>query len=151
MIKTGQIIYWSDFPLQTDGNLKGRYFLYLGISSIFDTPILVNLITTTSQIHYYKSGAKREKAVVFFINRNKYSFFTTDCLIDFNLGYQTVNQDTLMTANIEVKGEFSLEDLTVIFNKLIRAGSVQIKNLREIRQRLEEIGCKNLALVKSNR
>jgi hypothetical protein len=151
MIKTGQIIYWSDFPLQKDGNLKGRYFLYLGISSIFDTPILVNLITTTSQIHYYKSGAKREKAVVFFINRNKYSFFTTDCLIDFNLGYQTVNQDTLMTANIEVKGEFSLEDLTVIFNKLIRAGSVQIKSLREIRQRLEEIGCKNLAIVKSNR
>ncbi|GAB1351856.1 MAG TPA: hypothetical protein PKC25_03260 [Candidatus Rifleibacterium sp.] len=150
-MQPGDVIYWHDFQLQKDGEVKNRYFLYLGKSSVTETPVLVNLITTTSKLSHYASGGDREKNLVFRIDRNKYPFFTTDCLIDLNIGYQNVTQDTLNSSQVEIVGKFDLHDLSTIFNRLVDAESVPVKRLREIRMRLEEVECKGLKSVKSNR
>jgi hypothetical protein len=150
-MEAGEVFYWVDFPLQNDGELKNRYFLYLGHSSIVDTPIVVNLITTTTQLDYYKQGGRRANNHVFHVDKGKYPFFSMDCLLDLSIGYQHTCQSVLDNAQTNVLGKLEYHDLSMIFNKLVDAESVPPKRLREIRQRLEEVGCKNLKSVRSNR
>ena len=75
-MKPGTVFKWYNFSLQRfSGHTKTRWFIYLGESGPFDTPIHAYLVTTTTQI-------EGKNDCLFFEVGN--SPFDENCILNFN-------------------------------------------------------------------
>jgi len=151
LMKPGDIFCWQDFPLQKNGEIKNLYFLYLGKSKSENAPGLIHLLAITSQVKYYERYEARASRCIFRIDRDRYPFFASDCLIDLDVAYHETTAEYVRAAQIEKVGSFDLQDLSLIFNKMVEAGTLSPNVLNKISTRLTETGCENLRPVVSNR
>ncbi len=59
-MRVGTVFRWNNYPYPFNGEAKARWFVYLGRSSSFLTPIFARICTTTTQIHHFNIDGKRK-------------------------------------------------------------------------------------------
>jgi hypothetical protein len=80
----GTVIKYKKYPHGNDGKVKDYWFIVLGKSSVFNTPICYHLFKTTAQTQYYLPGAERAGRCHKFLGQKAFPFFDCDCCIDFD-------------------------------------------------------------------
>lgn len=85
--QVGTVFKWNNFPDAKFGSeIKSRWFIYLGTSSVFSIPILAYISTTTTKIKDFESGGKRESHDKIKFNNTDFPF-EEDCILDIDEGY----------------------------------------------------------------
>jgi hypothetical protein len=118
-LKVGVVIRWNNFKdKRYPGEVKPRWFIYLGNSGKLTTPTFAYLHTTTTRFSQFQKGMIKEfhKHYTF---KSTNTPFESDCAIDYNESPYSVNEETLENnPNIEEKGELSIEIMKMIYNKI---------------------------------
>jgi len=94
-MKIGAVFRWIDFPYQHDGDKKDRYFVYLGKTGYGFYPVMIYCCTTTTQRHYYFNENRKNHHIHQF-RANEYGF-THDCILDFDLGMESIPETNFQT------------------------------------------------------
>ncbi len=139
----GAVIKWKDFPDRIDGEIKPRWFVYLGCTDSLSRPVLAYICTTTTQKRHYKPGGKRSYHNFISINKNLYGF-DEDCVLDLDLYYTKNNEIIINNKNIEIKGEISKEIIIQIYNKILNSRFYSNKIKNDIHYCFNNIGITNL-------
>ncbi len=104
-MNVGTVFRWDQFPFpKFSSEEKPRWFIYLGKSSIFETPIFAYMCTTTSKTQYYKIGGSRDSNPHIIFRSGEYGFIE-DCILDLKTGfYSQITLKQLETnPDIEIK------------------------------------------------
>ncbi len=150
-MKPGEVVRWINCPFFNHFEQKDRWLVCIGTYSLLGETKEIFVSTTTTKVEEYAPGKKREKNIVFRIDRKKYPFFTNDCLIDLSMNpLENISPNTLQNQGTswERKGIIDSNDLREIFNRLVRAESVSPKILNILKDSLQSIGLQGLSKVK---
>lgn len=113
-MKVGEV-YRTSKPFTSTGfDAKERYFIYLGRTSILDSPIYLFSCTTTTRLENYKG---KENVCVYFDYSKE--LFTQSCLICLDNVFDNMT-----------KTEFESYEPKLV-------GTINLEKLREIKQKLE--------------
>ena len=120
--KVGTVLKWNNFPDPKKGiEIKPRWFVYLGISSVFSIPIFAYISTTTTKIKDFESGGKRQTHNKIYFSKDN-SPFEEDCVLDFDEGYYSIEKEKLeMNSDIEIRGEIDIITLKRIYNGILKS------------------------------
>lgn len=129
-MKLGSVFMWRNFPLQEDGKVKDRYFIYLGKSCYTDNPIMVFLITATSRVHYYEEGGNRTHHNYIEFKAGQFCF-TKDCIFDVNF------TDHLEEINF-LNHKEDIEEKTVLPESILKKIYNLILNSKTISQKIKK-------------
>ena len=131
-MQLGPVFIWKKFPHSKDGNIKDRYFIYVGESHFPDNPIHIFLITTTTRKVYYEIGGSRE-------NHNIYKFkagsfgFVEDSILDVDSYYNLEKDDLDSYKNeIEVIYRLPVDVLTNIYALILQSKNISLKVKKDI-------------------
>jgi hypothetical protein len=83
-MRVGTVFRWRDYRYQRDEEIKDRWFIYLGTTDRFSSPIYVCIVTATTQLRHYRPGGVRANHKALHFKAGEYGF-TNDCLVDPNL------------------------------------------------------------------
>lgn len=136
----GELFYWNNFPYSKDGNLKPRLFILLGKSNIFFPPIIVYLVTFTSQTQHYEPNNSRENNIIVRFKKGEFNL-DTESVIDLDRDMYDFISESEIQSNIDIKiiSQVSNDKLKLIYEKLLLTGiSKKIKN--DIHDHLNKIG-----------
>jgi len=143
-MKPGTIFRWSQFPYLKSGEIKPRWFISLGKTSLLSPQVFCHLCTTTRNINAFKKGGEREKHDNFTFNPEKYPF-DEECILDFNeRPYSVPEKDLKNNPDIEVKGILTDQDLRMIYNRILQSPSYSRQIILDIHASLNAIGIINL-------
>ncbi|MHB1253220.1 MAG: hypothetical protein ACYCZ1_03550 [Candidatus Humimicrobiaceae bacterium] len=148
-MKIGDVFRWNDYPKQKDGNLKARWFIYLGLSSILSNPQNVFLLPATSQTDLYKSGGRRQshKNIMKFSNGD-YGF-EDETIVDLNFfeNNWVLKEFNNYTNNMARKGSIPNNQLKQIYDLILNSGEYIARIIIiDIRRNLNNIGIFNLKM-----
>lgn len=143
--KVGTVLKWNNFPDPKRGSeIKPRWFVYLGTSSIFSIPIFAYISTTTTKIKDFGKGGKREVHDKIYFSKDN-SPFEEDCVLDFDEGYYSIEKAKLeMNADIEIKGELDKNVLIRIYNGILKSDKYSKKVLLDIHSCFNQAGIEGL-------
>ncbi|MHB8281059.1 MAG: hypothetical protein ACYDIA_25995 [Candidatus Humimicrobiaceae bacterium] len=148
-MKIGDVFRWSDYPKQKDGNLKARWFVYLGLSSILSNPQNVFLLPATSQTDLYKSGCRRQN------HKNIMKFANGDCgfeeetIVDLNFfeNNWVLKEFNNYIDNMTTKGSIPNNQLKQIYDLVLNSSEyIERIIIIDIRRNLNNIGIFNLKM-----
>ncbi len=149
-MKTGTVFKWKNYPKPAEGDVKDRWFVYFGTSSILSDSLNAFLFTTTGQTELYKPGNSRER------HKNIVNFkagefgFDTDCILD-TFYFQdnwTLNEFEEYGNDFNIKEKVSNEKLKVIYEKILKEDSIQTIIKKDIRRNLNNIEIYDLKVPK---
>jgi len=143
--KVGTVFKWNNFPDPKIGSeIKPRWFIYLGASSIFSNPIISYISTTTTKIKDFDQGGKRE-------SHNKIDFlkgnfpFEEDCVLDLDEGYYPIENSKLeIVEEIEIKGELDKNIMKRIYNGILKSEKYSKRVLLDIQNSFNQAGIEGL-------
>lgn len=143
-MQIGQLFCWNNFPHHRDGDQKFRLFILLGKSNIFFPPVVVYVVTLTSQLQHYDSDENRE-------NNTIVRFKKGECGLDkpsvADLDYDIY--DFVLESEIENNNDIKLIDLVpdlklkLFYEKLLLTNVSKIMKI-DIHQCLNSIGVTGL-------
>lgn len=144
-IKTGDVIKWNNFKDRRHGEIKPRWFILLGTTTQFQTPIFLHLSTTTTQLHYFEKGGEREKHLYVKFHPND-SPFDEPCILDIDEGSYDFTYEYIIKnkKDIEIKEPLKHQKLREIYNKIIRSDHFNKKIILDIHHSLNMIGIEGL-------
>lgn len=133
-LTVGDVIVWNDFPYPRDGAVKARWFIYLGRTSVFDTPVFAYLCTTTTQFRYFEPGGLRNGHAYKRFDVRQFPQFERDCFLDFDEEIYDILESTIDScqAQIEIRGRLDKNTMRNIFKQFTRPGVVSPVKLRDI-------------------
>lgn len=142
----GTIFRWIAFPYpKYGGEIKPRWFIYLGDTGPFLTPIIVHICTTTTSLSEYRKGGDRESHPYIRFNNPKYPF-EQECILDLDEApYQTELSELKDNPNIEIRGELSHDDLKNIYKRIQMSDHYSMKIRCDIHASLNRIGVGGLS------
>lgn len=113
----GDVFRWDNFSVQRDDISKTRYFIFLGQTSLFESPANWYGVSATTQVHYYEPGGSRNGNNYLKINGGDFGFPSTS-IIDVDQWFESYFMETLQQSaqNIVVIGKVSEEILIKIFS-----------------------------------
>ena len=111
-MKAGDVFRWVNFPYPQIGTeIKPRWFIYLGNSPSYLTPIIAYLCTTTTSLMDFEKGGRREGHKYYRFGKGKYPF-EEECVLDFyERPFSFSKQELETNKDIEIRG--SLDDGTI--------------------------------------
>ena len=117
-MRIGTVFRWKNYPYPFDGEVKARWFVYLGRSSSFLMLLFARICTTTTQINHFKPDGKRKKHAFVKIKSGYYGF-ESDCILDLD-SITTEVEERLLQDNpdIEIKGQITEDLLRKIYDKI---------------------------------
>ncbi|MHB8279215.1 MAG: hypothetical protein ACYDIA_16415 [Candidatus Humimicrobiaceae bacterium] len=146
-MEIGDVFRWNDYPKQKDGEIKSRWFIYLGLSSILASPQNVFLLPATGRTDLYENGGKRQN------HKNIMKFLIGDCgfgdntIVDlyFFENNWTLKEFNNYINNITIKGSVPNDRLKILYF-LILASKYYIQKIViiDIRRNLNNKGIFNL-------
>lgn len=148
-MKPGDVFLWKDFPYPNKGgDIKPRWFIYLGNAGIFETPIFAYICTTTTQIDDFQKGGKREKHRHFLFRKGDYPF-EEQCILDYDeLPYINIKKEEIEgTSAIEVRGTLDARTMRVIYEGIYSSRLYSPRVKRDIRDSLNMIGITGLKKI----
>lgn len=141
----GTVFRWKDFPEPRSGEVKARWFIYLGDSGPFSQVLIAYLCTTTTQIHHFKSGGNRSSHDHHLFQKAPSSPFEEDCILDFDERPHAVAKSTLENNPcIEPKGKFDEQTLRMIYNRILKSKFFSKVVLRDIHESFNKAGITGL-------
>jgi len=128
MFDLGEVLLWKDFPLQRDGWVKNRYFIYIGNSPIFSVPANWYGISTTTRYEYYATGAEREGNNHIIIEESSYGF-PSKSIVDVDKWFEGYYMETLQQNinKITIIGRLDNTKLIEIYKLIFKSGQISMK------------------------
>lgn len=122
----GDVIRWNNFPYPKFGDIKPRWFIYLGRTSIVSSPVFTYLCTTTTQKQHFATGGSRVGHAYRKFDKRQFPFFEEDCILDFDEDLHPARLDIMdkSTKDIEFKGRLDQDTMRNIFKQYSRPGVV---------------------------
>lgn len=145
-MKPGTVFKWNKFPYpKYGGEIKPRWFIYLGDTGFLSTPIIAHFCTTTTSLDDFKPGGNRASHKHLFLRNAKYPFFDEDCILDYDEAPYPEEKKVLENnKDIEVKGQLDRECLKTIYNGILRSEHYPRKIVLDIHTSLNQIGVTGL-------
>jgi hypothetical protein len=145
-LKPGTVFKWNRFPYpKYGGEIKARWFIYLGDTGLLLTPIIAHLCTTTTSLEDFEPGGKRASHRSFLIKKTRYPFFDEDCILDYDEEPYAVDKNSLQeNATIETKGKLDRECLKTIYRGILASNHYSRKIILDIHTSLNQIGITGL-------
>ena len=145
-MKPGTVFKWNHFLFpKYGGETKARWFLYLGDSGPFLTPIVAYLCTTTTSLEDFEPRGKRAFHHYFLFKKSRYPFFDADCILDYDEEPYPCEKDLLASnPSIERKGELDRECLKNIYKGIMASSHYSPRLLHDIHSSLNQIGITGL-------
>ncbi len=152
-MRVGDIYIWHSYPRQKDGEIKDRWFLFLGevrnVPFDDDPSIYVVSPTATTRLEYYEQGAHREKHLYFCFRKDSGFGFEKDCILDVTLPPEhwpkRIFLDFESKGLIEKKGELPKDILEKIYNKILLSSAYSYIEKENIKRNLnQELGLTGL-------
>jgi len=147
-MQSGDIFRWSNFPdpkYNTD-DIKPRWFVYLGDTGKLRTPVIVYLLTATTNLASTEPGGVKHGHSVCRYHPNS-SPFDLECIIDVDEGAYTVDPGTLAgNPDIEIKGSLTEQQMRELYNKLVRSQHYNKFVLRDIHRSFNDAGISSLKM-----
>lgn len=142
----GDVIRWDRFPYPKSGEIKARWFIYLGRTSAFSTPVFAYLCTTTTQNAEFEPGAARGNHACRRFEARLFPAFEQDCIVDFDEEIHTVTQGALDSCQeqIVLKGRLDNDTMRNIYKQFSRPGVVSKAVLRDIQDSFNRDGITGL-------
>lgn len=141
----GTVFRWKDFPERRSGEVKARWFIYLGDSGLFSQVLIAYLCTTTTQIQHFTKGGNRSSHDHHLFQKSPRSPFDEDCILDFDERPYPVPKSVLENnPSIEEKGRLDEQTLRMIYNRLLRSTMYSAIILRDIHESFNKIGITGL-------
>lgn len=122
-LKVGDVIRWNDFPYQRAGEIKPRWFIYLGRSSIISTPTYLCFCTTTTQLQHFNSGGDRSHHAIKRFDVRQFPMFEENCILDYDEDIYDLPEDKFIMckANIDIKGSLDSDTMRNIYKQFLKS------------------------------
>ena len=122
MYNLGDVLHWKKFPLQHDGVIKDRYFIFLGKNSCYSYQVNFYTVTPTTQIQHYARYNSREDIQHITISAGKFGL-PRDSIIDIDTWFTEFHDNTLLESNqnISVVGTLDPEMLVRIYHLILKS------------------------------
>lgn len=145
-MKPGTVFRWREFAFpKYGGELKARWFIYLGDTGPLSSPVIAYICTTTTSLDDFKPGEKRASHRCLLLKKTNYPFFDEDCILDYDEEpYQVENKSLENNPNIEIKGELSHETLKTIYYGIWKSNHYSAKIVIDVHASLNQIGISGL-------
>jgi hypothetical protein len=145
-LKPGTVFKWKNFPYPRIGyEIKPRWFICLGDTGIFSTPILVHFCTTTTSIEDFRPGGNRASHHYLKFERKNHSCFDADCILDFDEPPFPESQGALeANKDIEIRGELNKESMKMIYKGILKSQHYSARIKLDIHASLNRIGITGL-------
>jgi len=144
-LDVGTVFRWKDFPEPRSGEVKARWFIYLGDSGLFSQVLIAYLCTTTTQIHHFKAGGNRSTHDHHLFRKSPDSPFEEDCILDFDERPHALAKSTLENnSDIESKGKLNEQTLRMIYNRILKSRFYSKIILRDIHESFNKTGIAGL-------
>jgi len=148
-MEIGSVFRWDEYPKQRDGEIKPRWFIYLGLSSILSEPQNVFLLPSTTQIELYRRGGRRQNHKKIKIFKKDYCGFKDKSIVDIHFfeNNWTLEEFDSFRRKMVLKGKLSNDDLRQLY-ELILTNDYYIEKIIivDIRRNLNGIGIYNLKI-----
>lgn len=134
------------YPYPRDGSVKGRWFIYLGKTSIFSTPTFAYLCTTTTQLEHFADGGDRRNHAFKRFDVRQFKMFESDCILDYNEDLHEVPEANIEKCadQIEIKGHLDNDTMRNIYKQFARPGVVSRIVMLDIHDSFNRDGITNL-------
>lgn len=141
-MKPGTVFKWKEFLYpKFGGELKARWFIYLGDTGLFSVQIIAHICTTTTSLDDFKAGGKRADHRHLLIKKAKYPFFDEDCILDYDeRPYQKEKKVLESNPKIEVKGELDHTCMKDIYYGIWKSNYYSPQIVLDIHSSLNQIG-----------
>jgi hypothetical protein len=147
IFESGTVFKWNQFPepRYDKGNIKARWFIYLGDSGILSTPILAYICTTTTQKKrtLQIKGINYSHQLIEFKPTN--SPFEEECVLDCD--EPPYSKDKKIFENnpdIQIKGSLDEQKMREIYNGICKSNAYSPKILNDIHDSLNKAGIMGL-------
>lgn len=131
----GTVFRWDHFPTpRFGGEIKPRWFIYLGETGPFSQIASIYIATTTTQKAPYEAGGDRRNHDIFRFDTKQFPEFEEDCIIDFDQAPYAIEKNQFVKAACDIACKGVLKETTVrmIYNRFIRSGSCSKITLQDI-------------------
>lgn len=115
-MNVGDIFRWTNFPCPKHGNIKSRWFIYLGNSGIYNTTIYIHILTTTTNLSNITGSCISFK--------KGECGFESDCVANIdNDFYNNLTNETIEKNknDIEIIGAIPENKLKYIYKKVLES------------------------------
>lgn len=121
-LNVGDVIWWNEFPYPKGVGIKARWFICLGRSSVFHTPVFTYLCTTTTQIEKFESGGPRAGHALKRFDIKNFPVFDRECVLDLDEELYEIDENAIDRhhSNIEIKGSLDENTMRDIYKQLLR-------------------------------
>ena len=145
-MKPGAVFRWKEFPYpKYGGEIKARWFIYLGDTGLLSAPVIAHICTTTTSLDDFGPRRKRASHRHLLLKKTRYPFFYEDCILDFDEGPYPVEKKSLENnPDIEIKGELDQECLKTIYYGIWKSSFYSPKIVLDIHTSLNQAGITGL-------
>jgi hypothetical protein len=145
-LKPGAVFRWKEFPYpKYAGEIKARWFIYLGDTGLLLAPVIAHICTTTTSLDDFGPRRKRTSHRHLLLKKTRYPFFDEDCILDFDEGPYPVEKKSLENnPDIEIKGELDQECLKMIYYGIWKSSFYSPKIVLDIHTSLNQAGITGL-------
>lgn len=145
-MEVGTVFIWHSFPFPRykKNEIKDRWFIYIGKTSILDSNKLIYLVTTTTSIKEFETGGSRDNHQnIKFIPDD--SPFEAECILDIDERPYLFSQDDFdRQTDIEIKECLNQQYLIKIYNKISLSNAYSKVQKLDIYNCFIEAGIKNI-------
>ncbi|GAB6280224.1 MAG: hypothetical protein STSR0007_02830 [Thermovirga sp.] len=160
-MNVGDVFLWDQYPHNTEGEHKARWFIYLGefkeSPDPFDdtVPVMIIAPTTTTQLHYYEPGESRAGHPHIRFTPKEGFGFTSECILDLAKADVVVRKTNFQkqeeSGRIEGKGHLTTARLKEIYGKIYDSRGYSPKLKHQIRENLNNAGVAGLPELRRRR
>ena len=132
----GDVLRWKEFELKRGtGPDKPRWFVFMGDNGKFVCPAVLFLLTSTTQMHYYKEGESRAGRHIVKFEATPASPFSEDCVLDVEHDHYELSREHFDACkdSIESIGRISEKKLLEIWHVIEKSQSFSPKVKKDIR------------------
>ena len=147
-MRIGDVIKWNKYPYpQYNNKIKTRWFVYIGRTDIFSVSIHYYFATTTTK----KTRIITPKDGCFLLS-TKFSFFTSDCYIDFEERPHPILKSLVeKNPDIEEVGKLDEKILKEIYNGIRKSSKYSFQAKLDIYNSFDRDGITDLEKPVSKR
>lgn len=144
----GDVFRWARFPHpQFGGEIKARWFIYLGQTTSFIQPIIAHICTTTTAKMDFEKGGRKESHKKFSFEKGKHPF-DQECYLDFEEEpYAFSKKELESNQDIGYKGTLDQRSLRAIYDGIYRSKSYSRQIKMDIRESLNQVGITSLKKI----
>ena len=142
-LEIGTVLRWDKFRLKRYvGEIKPRWFIYIGETGLLSQTSYIYLATTTTQVDHFQAGGSRSGHNKFTFKTQEFHEFEQDCILDYEEEPYAIEKEGFLKTqgDIFVKGKLKEETMRMIYNQFLRSGSCSNITMLDIHDSFNKAG-----------